>query len=76
MDICALELPVNGSFVEITVNVNKPSFWNDICHEVTSREIGQLLRNSSLAPWPSRQPPKLLVEDSNEKHFRILVVNS
>jgi hypothetical protein len=66
-----LELPDNGSFVKVTVNVDKPSFWNATCHEVISQEIGKWLRNSGLAPWPSRQPPKLLVEVISDRHFRI-----
>jgi len=67
-----LELPVSGGFAEITLNTNKSSFWNETCHELISQEIGRWLRNSGLAPWPSRHPPKLAVEIKSEKRFRLL----
>jgi hypothetical protein len=67
-----LELPVNGGFVEVTVNVGKPAFWNDTCHELISQQIGQWLRNSKLAPWPFHHPPRFLADTIGEGRFRIL----
>jgi hypothetical protein len=71
-----LEIPVDRGFAEVAVNVDKPSFWNEKCHELISQEIGQWLRNSGLAPWPPHQPPKLLVEVISEGRFRISGINS
>jgi len=71
-----LEVPVNGGFAATTVNIDKPSFWNETCHEVINQDIGRWLRISNLAPWPSRQPPKLTIEVVGEGHFRVTGVSS
>jgi hypothetical protein len=44
---------------EEKVNIAKPSFWSDRCHEIISKQIGLWLMECGLAPWPSRSKPKL-----------------
>lgn len=65
------KLPVPGGVTEVELNINKPSFWNETCHEVISREIGVWLRNSGLAPWPSGRLPRLVAEASGEQCFLV-----
>lgn len=67
-----LELPTKNGFIEVFLNTDKTSFWNDKCHELISQEIGRWLRNAHLAPWPSGQPPKLSIEVISENRFRVL----
>jgi hypothetical protein len=67
-----LELPTKSGFAEVSLNTNKPSFWNKSCHELISREIGRWLRNAALAPWPTQHPPKFEVEVRGERRFRVL----
>lgn len=71
-----LELPVSGGFLEVNLNVDKPSFWNETCHELISKEIGRWLRSSGLAPWPSGKPPSIIVEVVGEKVFKVTRVDS
>lgn len=71
-----LELPTNDGFMEVSLNTDKMSFWNDTCHELISQEIGRWLRDARLAPWPSRQPPKFAIEVTSEKRFRVLGITS
>jgi len=67
-----LELPTKDGLSEVSLNTDKPSFWNDECHELISQEIGRWLRNARMAPWPPRQPPKLSIEVISENRFRVL----
>lgn len=67
-----LEFPVKGSFLEVSLNVDKPSFWNETCHELISKEIGHWLRSTGRAPWPSGKPPKFVIELVSEKRFKVI----
>jgi hypothetical protein len=67
-----LEIPRQGGFEEIELNIAKPSFWNETCHELISQEIGRWLRSEGLAPWPPGQPPKIKVAILGERRFRVL----
>ena len=52
-------LELEGSSTLVKPNVDKPSFWNEICHELIDQEIGDWLITNGLAPWPKQHPPKL-----------------
>jgi len=66
-----LELPGPAATSEVELNIAKPSFWNETCHELISQDIGRWLRSSGLAPWPPGQPPKINVEVVGERRFRV-----
>ena len=61
-----LKLP-NG--VDIEINTDKASFWNDSCRELISKEIGKWLIDNKKAPWPSGSPPKFHMNSNSERHF-------
>jgi hypothetical protein len=46
-----------GVTTPITVNIDKPSFWNDSCRELISVELGRWMLANGLAPLAHRQPP-------------------
>lgn len=66
-----LQLPMSSGLIEVRVNIDKPSFWNETCHEVISKELGAWLRSAGHAPWPRGRPPKFLAEPSGEQRFLI-----
>jgi len=69
-----VEFPRPGGFAAAECNTGKESFWTETCHELISRDIGKWLRGKRLAPWPSRQPPKLRIEIVGERRFRVMGV--
>ena len=66
-----LELPADRGFTEVEVNVSKTSFWSAKCHALISEEIGRWLRANDLVPWPTHRPPKLIVEQTGARRFRV-----
>lgn len=64
-------LSIPGVSGEVEVNIDKTSFWSETCRELISKEIGEWLINSGLAPWPARQPPKFFFEQKEGKHFQV-----
>jgi len=69
-----IELPVSKSYIEAEINISKASFWNQTCHELVSKTIGQWLIRMNVAPWPLRSPPKFVIEQVSERRFRIVKV--
>lgn len=59
----------------VEVNIDKPSFWNDTCHELINRDMGQWLIDNNLAPWEDGHPPKLELLKVAENHFKVLKEN-
>jgi len=66
-----LELPIDGGYNEVEVNINKPSFWNGTCRELISHQIGRWLIAKRLAPWPKGRPPRIHVEHAGARRFRV-----
>lgn len=66
-----VELPGANGNTETEVNIAKPSFWSDTCHELISRDIGQWLRENGHAPWRRGRPPKVRVDLAGERRFRV-----
>lgn len=62
-------LRLEGESKSFTVNVAKPSFWTDTCHELIHKNIGKWLIKNHLAPWPKGKPPKLELEHVKDNHF-------
>jgi len=62
-------LELEGSSILVKPNVDKPSFWNEICHELIDQGIGKWLISNGLAPWPKQHPPKLRMEQVFENRF-------
>jgi hypothetical protein len=52
-----------------TVNLT-PSFWRR-CTELRSPAIGKWLLNHGLAPWPKGNPPKMRLEQVDDRRFRL-----
>lgn len=71
----AIFLHLEGVHDPAEVNVDKDSFWNESCHELIQREIGQWLIDNDLAPWPGNQPPKLELVQVKDNHFKVLKAN-
>ncbi len=69
MKVVVLSLP-NG-FGQIEVNVDKSSFWGDVCRELAHQDIGIWLRKTGHAPWPKGQPPKFVLEHLGGCEFRV-----
>jgi len=65
----SVTLELEGSAVQVEVNVAKPSFWSPRCGELINREIGTWLKENGLAPWPRRDPPKLLLAPLSNCRF-------
>lgn len=68
-----LVFPVSGGQVEISCNIDKPSFWNGTCRELINKDVRELLWNVGLAPWPERKPPKFLVQVQERNKFLVKV---
>jgi len=64
-------LSIPGRKDEIEINIAKASFWNQSCRELISKEIGKWLISNSLAPWPTGQPPKFVLECQVSNHFKL-----
>jgi hypothetical protein len=64
-------LQLEGYSQDVEVNVNKPSFWGPNCRELISKHIGIWLIDNSLAPWPKRKPPKLIMEPIQGNNFSV-----
>ena len=64
-------LPVGEGFKTVILNIEKPSFWNETCHEVISKEVGEWLLASGLAPWPKGAPPKFNVIPAGDRTFNV-----
>ena len=67
-----LHLEGVGGFLD--VNIDKPSFWGEICRELISKEIGQWLIKNERAPWPKGEPPKLELSPMVEGQFQVRFV--
>jgi hypothetical protein len=64
-----VELPNSNAAIEISVA--KPSFWNNTCRELISKEIGIWLRSKGLAPWTKGNPPKFELVQCGDRKFRV-----
>jgi hypothetical protein len=66
-----LVFPEDTNYGEIEVNVAKPSFWNDKCHELINKRIKEWLSGLGLLPWPRGRPPKVIIEPLSQRRFAI-----
>jgi hypothetical protein len=66
-----VEMPDYPNFKLVKVNVNKPSFWNESCRELISKDIGIWMINNGYAPWEKEKPPKFRMEHLSENRFSI-----
>lgn len=64
-------LELEGDPQLLVVNVNKKSFWGPVCRELISKDIGIWLRQNDLAPWPKRRPPKLDMQPTGDRRFKV-----
>ncbi len=62
-------LELEGTSALAKPNIDKPSFWDETCHELIDQEIGEWLIANGLAPWPKQHPPKLLMEHVSGNRF-------
>ena len=67
-------LKLEGKTGDIEVNTDKPSFWNDTCRELISKDIGLWLRSNGRAPWIKGQLPKLQLEPVGERTFKVTIL--
>ena len=67
-------LKLEGKTGDIEVNTDKPSFWNYMCRELISKEIGLWLIRNDKAPWMKGQPPKLQLEPVGERTFKVTIL--
>ena len=66
-----LDLPSDAGTETIQVSIDKPSFWDETCRELISKQIGIWLIEFRLAPWPRGKPPKFEVELVGPGHFAL-----
>ena len=64
-----VDLQGSGTSITVEFNVNKDSFWNQECRELISKEFGRWMINAGIAPWPSRKPPKFVIDKTDKRHF-------
>ena len=55
-------------------NTDKPSFWNDTCRELISKEIGLWLIRNGKAPWMKGHPSKLQLGLAGERTFKVIIL--
>ncbi len=68
----SVTLILEGQTQPIEINISKPSFWGETCHELISAEIGRWLKQNGLTPWAKGNPPKLVLEPMSERaHFHL-----
>ena len=67
-------LKLEGKTGDISVNTDKPSFWNGTCRKLISKDIGLWLRSNGKAPWVKGQPPKLQLEPVGERTFKVTIL--
>lgn len=67
-----IQLPQNGTLLNVNCNTNKASFWNKTCRELINSKIGSWLKDCKYYPWPEGMPPKFEVQKKNENTFIIL----
>ncbi len=67
-------LELEGEPKEITVNVDKSSFWDPTCRELISKEIGIWLIKNGKAPWPKGCPPKMRMEHIGDARFKVRLI--
>lgn len=69
-----IQLPKNGTLINISCNTNKSSFWNKTCKELISSKIGTWLKEQKYYPWPDGKPPKFEAEKINKNTYKILSI--
>ena len=63
-----VQLP-NGK--KVSVNISKPSFWNDTCRELIHVEFRKWFDEQGLIPWEHGNPPKLELTHISENEFTL-----
>lgn len=56
----------------IEVNLSK-SFWTNCC-ELRSKLLGKWMIEFNIAPWANREPPKLRLELSGDRLFKLNIL--
>jgi len=69
-------LELEGVPDSISVNIDKPSFWDRVYGELISKDIGQWLRSNCKAPWPKGYPPKFSMDLISGNRFSVHLSNS
>ena len=68
--IKSVMLYLSGESEFITVNTDKPSFWNG-CRELISKDIGAWLIENNMDSWPKGHPPKFTLVVLTNNEFRL-----
>lgn len=64
-----LHLP--GKSGTISANTDKASFWNPVCRELISKDIGAWLITNKMDKWNKGNPPKLTLVSLGNQEFRL-----
>ncbi len=62
-------LAFEASIFEHRVTIRRPTFWEPRYGLIASVEIGLWLEEQGLIPWPSGQPPRLLLTPEPQRRF-------
>ena len=62
-------LYLEGQKNAISVNTDKPSFWNPVCRELISKDIGVWLIENKMAKWKAGHPPKFSMISKGKNQF-------
>ena len=62
---------LQGESSNISVNINKMSFWDIRCRELISKDIGKWLIKNKKTPWAKGHPPKMAMEHLTQNIFEV-----
>jgi len=71
----SIHLKLDGQEGEITVNIDKPSFWSKDCCELINKEIGLWLIKNNKAPWKFSEPPTLQISHISDNKYSVKFSN-
>ena len=60
-----------GKIDYVAASIDKKSFWDYRCRELTQVDIGIWLRRNTKIPWEKNKPPKLVMENMGGNKFKV-----
>ena len=64
-------MSLEGYSHQISINVDKPSFWGNACRELISKDIGLWFIKNKKNSWSKGKPPKFQATHLGENKFRL-----
>ena len=67
-----VEVPSQGGYIDVVVNIAKKTFWDPRCGELISGKIGRWLIEEGYSHWPRGHPPKIELEKKGRRRFVVM----